>query len=188
MTDRPLVHNQSRISWSAWLREHGGKLILFARQQTRSYADAEDVLQDALVKLAKKVADGSFEGGQDSWVPYVYTSIRRCAIDLGRKEDRRTLREEKVESDRMAETGGQTDPWFEQDSADGDSRMILQAAVKQLPKKFSDVITLKVWGDRTFSEIASILDESQNTVASRYRYGLEALKKNLHEAKLQGDI
>jgi len=46
----------SYLPWGEWLREHGNKLLLFARQQTRSIADAEDVLQEALVKLAKKEA------------------------------------------------------------------------------------------------------------------------------------
>ena len=33
-------------NWSAWLAEHSSKLLLFARTQTRSEADAEDVLQE----------------------------------------------------------------------------------------------------------------------------------------------
>ena len=44
--------------WREWLEAHGGKLLLFARQQTRRAEDAEDVLQEALVKLSKKVEEG----------------------------------------------------------------------------------------------------------------------------------
>ncbi|NNE92375.1 MAG: RNA polymerase sigma factor, partial [Verrucomicrobiales bacterium] len=40
-------------SWSDWLRENGPRLMLYARQQTRCEADAEDVLQAALVKTWK---------------------------------------------------------------------------------------------------------------------------------------
>jgi RNA polymerase sigma-70 factor (ECF subfamily) len=39
------------------------------------------------------------------------------------------------------------------------------------------VITLKVWGGLTFEEIAATLDIPANTAASRYRYGLEELRK-----------
>jgi len=177
-----------RISWKAWLHEHGSKLLLFARQQTRSIADAEDVLQDALVKLAKKEADGTFDGGQAAWLPYIYTSIRRCAIDLGRKEDRRGKREEKSEKDKMIQHGGVADPWFESDGADDESRIYLEHGLKKLPEKFASVITLKIWGELTFAEIGKKLDISQNTAASRYRYGLEALKKHLTSAKQTGDI
>ncbi len=177
-----------RVSWNAWLQEHGSKLLLFARQQTRSIADAEDVLQEALVKLAEKEANGTFEGGQAAWLPYIYTSIRRCAIDLGRKEDRRGKREEKSERDKIIQYGAVEDPWFESESADDESRTYLEQGLKSLPEKFATVIMLKIWGELTFAEIGKKLDISQNTVASRYRYGLEALKKYLMSAKQKGDL
>ena len=89
-----------RSIWYQWLSEHGSRLLLYARQQTRSAQDAEDVMQEALVKLARMVDEGTFVGGQEQWKPFIYTSIRRLAIDLARKSDRRALREEKSEADR----------------------------------------------------------------------------------------
>jgi RNA polymerase sigma-70 factor (ECF subfamily) len=47
---------------------------------------------------------------------------------------------------------------------------------------------MKIWGDRTFAEIGEILEISQNTAASRYRYGLDALRKSLSNARQRGDI
>jgi len=41
---------------------------------------------------------------------------------------------------------------------------------------------LKIWEDMTFAEIASVLDESPNTVASRYRYALQKLDNYLRPA------
>ena len=41
---------------------------------------------------------------------------------------------------------------------------------------------MKIWNELTFAEIASVLGISQNTAASRYRYALGALKKNLSGA------
>ena len=77
------------LSWDEWLREHASQLLLFARQQSRSPEDAEDILQDALVRLARKEASGGFVGGQEAWLSYVFASIRRLAVDYGRKSDRR---------------------------------------------------------------------------------------------------
>lgn len=179
---------KAEMTWRAWLKEHGSKLLLFARQQTRSIADAEDVLQDALVKLARKVAENTFDGGQQSWLPYLYTSIRRCAIDLGRKSDRRGKREEKVEIERQYETGGKFDPWFDSDAAGEESRGYIEQGLKELPEKFSEVIVMKVWGERTFAEIGEALNISQNTAASRYRYGLEALRKQLVQVRNEGNL
>ena len=51
-------------AWREWLELHGPKMLLFARQQTRSLEDAKDVFQDALVKLVEKVSSGEFVGGR----------------------------------------------------------------------------------------------------------------------------
>src|SRR5215213_3586823 len=52
-------------------------------------------------------------------------------------------------------------------------------AVDRLPAEQRQVLVMKIWSELTFAEIASVLGVSQNTAASRYRYALAALKKNL---------
>lgn len=175
-------------AWREWLEENGPKLLLFARQQSRSHEDAKDIFQDALVKLVEKVRAGEFVGGQEAWLPYLYTAIRRLAIDLSRRDDRRKRREDSVTAD--AETGeyDALQPWFDAESSDDETREQLESALKELPEKFSEVIVMKIWGERTFAEIGETLGISQNTAASRYRYGLEALKRALGSARRRGDL
>lgn len=175
-------------SWRQWLAGNGSRLLLFARQQTRNAHDAEDVMQDALIKLARKVEEGTFDGGQESWKPYLYTAIRRLAIDLGRKNDRRGKREEKSERDRRIHMGATTDPWFLSDASNDETREQLEDGIKKLPSKFAEVIILKIWGEHTFAEIGDMLEVSLNTVASRYRYGLERLRKSLESTCRSEDI
>ena len=173
--------------WRGWLREHGPRLLLFARQQTRWPEDAEDILQDALVKLVRKVEAGSFVGGQRAWMPFLYTQIRREAIDLGRRNDRRKKREETVVEEEKLQTTS-NDAWFECSAYVDERRVLLERALKGLPEKFSEVIVMKIWGGRTFAEIGDILEISMNTEASRYRYGIEAVRKQLSGARLRGDL
>ena len=180
--------NKSSSQFRPWLEKHGSKFLLFARQQTRSIADAEDVLQDALVKLARKVEEGSFVGGQDAWIAFIYTQIRREAIDLGRKDDRRRKREENVIKDDRSLGRDIEMPLFEGGASQEETRQILAEGMKILPTKFSEVISMKLWGERTFAEIGEALEISLNTAASRYRYGIEALRKQLATARLNDDI
>lgn len=175
-------------AWREWLEAHGPKLLLFARQQTRSQEDAKDIFQDALVKLVAKVRSGEFVGGQESWMPYLYTAIRRLAIDLSRRDDRRKRREDNVSADIATDQYETFHPWFESDSSDDETRSQLEDGLKELPEKFAEVIVMKIWGERTFAEIGETLGISQNTAASRYRYGLEALKRNLSKARRRGDL
>lgn len=178
----------STTPWRTWLEAHGPKLLLFARQQTRSHEDAQDVLQDAFVKLVEKIRSGEFVGGPDAWQAYLYTTIRRLAIDLSRRDDRRRKREDFVGVAADEDSSSPSHLWFESESSEDETRQQLEEKLKELPAKFSEVIIMKVWGERTFAEIAEALDISPNTAASRYRYGLEALKKSLTGARRRGDL
>ena len=55
----------------------------------------------------------------------------------------------------------------------------VRAALQRLPAEQAEVIVLKIWEAMTFAEIAVVLGESQNTVASRYRYAIEKLTRIL---------
>jgi DNA-directed RNA polymerase specialized sigma24 family protein len=45
-----------------------------------------------------------------------------------------------------------------------------------LPTEQREVIVLKIWHEYTFDEISQLFDVSANTVAGRYRYGLQKLR------------
>lgn len=165
------MDNQSD-AWRTWLHEHGKRLMLFARQQTRCEADAQDVLQSALVKTWK-THDAPPDGRVAS---LAYTNIRRCAIDLARSNERRRRREEEALIAGHVD-GGELVSWFT--LPEDDTSRALQVALSKIPDKFREVITLKIWGEQTFDEIGKALEISPNTAASRYRYGMEALRKHL---------
>ncbi len=174
--------------WREWLAINGPKMLLFARQQTRCHEDAQDVLQDAIVKLVEKIRNDEFIGGPEAWQPYLYTTIRRLSIDLSRRDDRRKRREDTAGVETGEAHQEAFHPWFESESSDDETRVQLESKLKELPEKFAEVIIMKIWGERTFAEIAETLEISQNTAASRYRYGLEALKKSLGTARRRGDL
>ena len=186
--ESPVKSSPAAAAWREWLEEHAPKLFLFARNQTRTYQDAQDVLQDAIVKLMDKICGGEFVGGQDAWPPYLYATIRRLAIDLSRKDDRRKRREDNVSADLEAGQFEAFHPWFDSEGCNDETRLQLEGALKSLPDKFSEVIIMKIWGEKTFAEIGEVLGISQNTAASRYRYGLEALKRELGTAHRRGDL
>jgi DNA-directed RNA polymerase specialized sigma24 family protein len=50
-----------------------------------------------------------------------------------------------------------------------------------LPSEQREVIVLKIWHHCTFEQIGALLEASPNTVAGRYRYGLQKLRACLSE-------
>jgi RNA polymerase sigma-70 factor (ECF subfamily) len=167
--------------WKQWFAQHGQRLLLFARQQTRTEQDAEDVLQEAMVRLWKSgMIDLSEDGSSEPCLAAAFTQIRRAAIDQARKNIRRANRETRAME--MDEPGHIV--WF-QDSLEQDERsQQIEKAIQSLPDYYKEVIILKIWGDLTFEQVAETLDIPMNTAASRYRYALERLRRTLTPAKL----
>jgi len=167
---------ESPDAWKQWFRENGSRLLLFARQQTRSQADAEDVLQEAIVRLWRTA--GSQPDFPPPSLPLAYTSIRHTAIDLARRNTRRTKREQK--SEYVVDEASESSDWFGTAPLEEKERnSAIAEAIEQLPQKFKEVLTLKIWSDLTFAQIADTLNIPMNTAASRYRYALEALRKSV---------
>ncbi|MEM7673953.1 MAG: sigma-70 family RNA polymerase sigma factor [Verrucomicrobiota bacterium] len=160
-------------TWKQVLEENGSRFQLYARQQARNDADAQDILQEALVKAWRA------SGGEERLeVGFVYTYIRRTAIDWGRSHERRQKREQKSLRDSIWSQPTPT-VWFERTLETDERHRQIEAAIQQLPEEQQEVLVLKIWADLTFDTIARTLEASPNTVASRYRYGLQNLKRIL---------
>lgn len=151
--------------WRDWLKEHGRRLLLCARQWTSSLAEAEDILQDAFVRYWKN--QRHLPGNPNA---LILTSVRRAAIDYGRSRTRRINRE--TQAYELEDKVTFLSP--ERARSHKTSK-----AVRSLPAEQREVVVMKIWGMLTFEEIARQLGVSQNTVASRYRYALAALRKTI---------
>jgi RNA polymerase sigma-70 factor, ECF subfamily len=164
-----MEETSDHASWSKWFERYGPRLLLCARQWTSSLADAEDVVQEAFVRFWKHQRG---LGGEP--LALLLTSVRRAAFDRARGESRRTTREEKVAGDDF-DAGTLFEPWQEDD----DRRAEIETALRRLPGEQREVLVLKIWGEFTFEEIARQIGVPANTAASRYRYALAALRKEL---------
>ena len=152
-------------NWKTRFSELAPGLVLFARQWVRSQADAEDVVQEAFVRFWRR--DYNIDNRS-----LLYAAVRSAALDLIRRDGRRARRENEVYSG-MAQF---SDPQFE---TIDDSQGVLATSIDRLPHEQREVLVMKIWNELTFAEIAEALEISPNTVASRYRYALAALKKDL---------
>ena len=151
--------------WKVCFSEVGPGLLLFARQWVQSVADAEDIVQEAFVRCWRRNHSIENRG-------LLYAMVRSIALDLIRRDSRRARREAMA----ISETQQSVEPEFE---FGDDSQQALALALERLPKNQREVLVMKIWNDLTFAEIAEALRISQNTAASRYRYGLAALRKTL---------
>ena len=156
---------EQRHANEAWCErlysEKAAQLLLYGRALGLSHSESEDVLQETFIALLKlPEAPKAIEN-------YAYRTVRNRALNYKRSLWRRVARE--VESLR----------WFERDPDETAAERTAMRALQHLPREQREVIVLKIWSRYTFDEIAGLLEISPNTVAGRYRYGLEKLRASM---------
>ena len=161
--------------WKQWLDESAPRLLAYARARCNNAQEAEDLLQDALIKLWGYQEE---RGYRPPDLPLAFSVMRYLGLDHGRRKGRRDRRDQKIVQFQKGE-----DHWLDPTLEETEEAGILRAEVEQLPDKLREVLTLKVWGGLTFAEIGTLLSISHNTAASRYRYALEQLQKKLKHLK-----
>ncbi len=149
-------------NWTPWLRAHTPRLLLFARQQARREADAQDVLQEVLHECWSR------DSSRPPDLPLVFAGIRHRAIDLARRADRRHHRE--------SAAAPADEPHFDASPEDRERDAHLLAALSRLSPAHREVVSLKIWGELTFAEIGEVLSLPPPTAAHRYRAALAALR------------
>lgn len=143
------------------IMERGAGLALYARQWLDA-AGAEDVLQEALTALLAQ------RPPPEDPVAWTCRAIRNAAIDQIRTSARRRRRERAVAAVRPEPFDPRPDS-----SIDGQTA---QQALAQLPDLSREIVTLRIWADLTFTQIANALDLSVSTVHNRYSSALDQLR------------
>lgn len=163
-------------AWKQWLAENGSRLLLFARGWSHSREDAEDLVQEAILRMWHHQGDN--HGGTPPDLPLVFSTIRFCGLNHHRSETRRKKREESI-----IYLNDFQDVWLDPVIEEDEEALILRDAVQNLSPKLREVVVMKFWGGLTFAQISETLAISPNTAASRYRYAMEQLAHELRRMK-----
>ncbi len=158
--------NENGTGWDRWFDSNSASMVLFARQFTSIQSDAEDIVQEAFVRFWKN----GFDRAHDPQA-YLFTCVKRVAIEFQRTEFRRRKRE-RIAAQHPAGSNGQ----FVSPSELEEQRIGIETALDELSIEQREVLVLKIWGGLTFPQISQALEISPNTAASRYRYGLSHLR------------
>jgi len=139
-------------------------LFLAAWNILRCSSLAEDAVHSAFVHLAELR-----KAPRDPKL-YAFRAVRNAAIDSARTRARR--REGPMAVDAAPEI-------FEAASGECELSIAVTAALNRLDETAREVVELHLRVGLTFREIASVLEEPLQTVASRYRRALDKLRQSL---------
>ena len=136
---------------------HGGRLLQLARLMLRSQADAEDVVQDGLVKLWHQLP-GLGEGSE---LPWLITCIRNACLDRLRNQRRRG---ELLHGMHQALEPAAPFAAPDQHHIDAQRARQLHAAIAALPEPGRSLLILRDIQDLDVASVAGALGLSENQV------------------------
>jgi RNA polymerase sigma-70 factor (ECF subfamily) len=190
VTDEALMmryQRGDRTAFTVLVRRHQSPLFNFAFRQVGVQSVAEDVVQEAFVRVVQNAAEFKHEARFTTWV---YTITRNLCIDQLRK--RALRRHASLDESRGSRRGEEDGPTLGEQTADGRASVEREAtgselkqriakAVELLPDDQREVFLMREVSNLPFKEIAEITGVPENTVKSRMRYALERLQAALCE-------
>jgi RNA polymerase sigma-70 factor (ECF subfamily) len=186
-TDEALMtrfRSGDRAAFAVLVRRHQGPLYNFALRNLGSPSAAEEVVQDAFMRVMQGSADFREAARFTSWL---YAIARNLCIDFLRKRAHRQHRSldesstEQGDGTPLVERTSDGRPGADRAALSMEIRVRLLTAVDQLPDDQREVFLLREISNLPFREIAQVVGAPENTVKSRMRYALERLQAALSE-------
>jgi RNA polymerase sigma-70 factor (ECF subfamily) len=174
-----------RSAFALLVRRHQTHLYNFALRQLGNPPFAEEVVQDAFVRVVQSASDFKHESRFTTWL---YTIARNLCIDQMRKRSLRKhpsldepKRADEGEGPTLGEQTADSRANVERAAVAVEIRERVMSAVDALPDDQREVFLLREVSNLPFKEIAVIVGVPENTVKSRMRYALERLQAALSE-------
>lgn len=155
----------------ALFRAEGARLVSLARFFTDDRAAAEDLVQEAFIRLARsahRIAD------QDRAAAY----LRSIVINLARDHNRRGL-----VSFRHRPPAVGDEPSAEDQAARRESQREVVDALRALPRRQRDCVALRYYLELPIDQIAATLDISANSVKTHLKRGLRSMAASLDSTR-----
>ena len=149
----------------------GDKLYNYLTITLGSPLDAEDVLQEVFCRLVRYKVRLKFIRNPSA---YIFRVARNEAVSFLKRRKKNLRSHHSVEGlCRVI-----------QENLTGSDPMVLNQtaeALAKIPADQREVIVLKFFEELTFREISDVCNVSIGTATSRYRYGMEKLRKLLED-------
>jgi len=147
---------------SAAFDTYGNSILRLAYSYLHSMEDAEDILQDTLIRFMDRAPSFDSEYHERAWLLRVASNLSKNRIAYNKVRQTDELNEELVSESR-------------------EDLSFVWESVKKLPVSQREVVHLFYQENLSTAQIAQILKEKESTVRSHLKRGREKLKKILRE-------
>ncbi len=157
MTKERIAENAGRM-----LDQYGDSILRLAYSYLHNMSDAEDIVQETLIKYMKTAPEFENETHEKAWLLRVASNLSKNKIDYNKVR----------QADELDET---------LKAEEREDLSFVWEAVKALPENYREAIHLFYHEGYSTKEIASILRRNESTVRSDLKRGREKLKIMLKE-------
>ena len=157
------------------ITRHKSKIYGFIYSKMADRDVADDIFQDTFIKVIKTLKSNSYNE-EGKFLPWVMRISHNLVVDHYRKNKKMPMLRETEEFSIFS--------ILTDSSMNVEGRIItetiekdLQKIIKQLPEDQMEVLTMRIYQDLSFNEIAELTGVSINTALGRMRYALMNLRK-----------
>jgi RNA polymerase sigma-70 factor (ECF subfamily) len=168
---------------------YGPRIYRLAFGVTRNQADAEEVLQDVLLTLARKGALFEGRSALSSWIYRITTNVALNKRRGKRREVETPLEDLlptfQADGHRAGDRAWLLADWSqnpEEELLSGERRQVLERAIDSLPEHYRAVLVLRDVEGLSNESVAELLDDSIASVKSRLHRARMALREQVTRA------
>ena len=157
-----------------WFFASRHSLLAYARQQVDDITDVELLISDVTRKVTEAIISGRVPIADIT--PYTLRSLFNKASELRKKNAKRLDTERQYAEEESIHTRlSQNDSPTKLE----DQHVLARNYIRNLSDDIASVVTLRFWGELTFSEIANKLNIPETSVRRKYEKGIQQLKQYL---------
>ena len=162
-----------REGFAVLVRQYSEPLYWKVRRIVLNHEDANDVLQNAFLKIWNNLDTFQGKSALSTWL---YRIAINEALDFVRRQKNVNSATVSTEDEPGVAARLMGDDYFDGDEA----QARLQEAVVRLPEVQRTVFTLKYFDELKYSEISKILDPSEGALKASYHLAVKKITEYLH--------
>ena len=174
--------NGCEQSLAVLVERHKLKIFNFIYSKIFDRDIAEDIFQDTFIKVIRTLKRGVYQE-EGKFLPWVMRISHNLVIDHFRKSNRIPIFESKDDFD-IFQIIGDDVPNVESSMIDKQVVEDLQKLITELPDDQREVLTMRLYKDMSFKEIAESTGVSINTALGRMRYAVINIRKLIAEHQI----
>lgn len=181
MTDKEIIQlfhlpDQAERAFNLILQKYQQRLYFMVRRMVVLHDDADDIMQNVLIKIWKNLSNFKEESQLYTWLYRIATNETFTFLDQKKKKGTVSF-EISSQDDEVFDTAA----WLKADAYfDGDEiQRKLEQSIQLLPDKQKMVFQLKYYEEMKYEDMSAILGTSVGALKASYFHAVKKIEENL---------